>query len=107
MNGTNGADWALKYEGALPEYYIAKDDIKALGWKPGKSPVDHISGKMIAGGIYQNRNGHLPQKDGRTWYEADINYTQGKRNGQRIVWSDDGLLFTTYDHYETFHEIVY
>lgn len=106
MNGTDGADWALKYQGDLPDYYITKSDIKAKGWKPGDTPTDYAPGKMIAGGIYQNRNGHLPQKAGRTWYEADINYRQGKRNDQRIVWADDGLLFVSYDHYATFHEIV-
>ena len=106
MNGTEGADWALKYEGNLPDYYITKDDIKALGWEPCNAPSEFISNKMIAGGVYHNRNGHLPQKSGRTWYEADIHYKRGERNSQRIVWSDDGLLFVTYDHYEMFQEII-
>ena len=43
---------------------------------------------------------------GRTWYGEDINYKTGKRNDQRVVWSNDGLIFVTYDHYETFYEIV-
>lgn len=43
---------------------------------------------------------------GRTWQEADINYVNGKRNTDRILFSSDGLLFVTYDHYETFYEIV-
>ena len=55
---------------------------------------------------YQNRNGHLPSRTGRQWYEADINYTRGKRNSHRVVWSNDGLIFVTYDHYQTFVEIV-
>ncbi len=45
-------------------------------------------------------------ENGRTWYEADINYSNGKRNKQRILYSNDGLIFVTYDHYETFIEIV-
>ena len=106
MNGTKGADWTLKQKGGLPDYYITMEDIYDLGWKKGKNPADYASGKMITGGIYQNRNGHLPQKEGRVWQEADINYEQGKRNDQRIIWSDDGLVFASYDHYETFHEIV-
>lgn len=61
---------------------------------------------MITGGIYKNRNEHLPQSPGRIWYEADINYKTGKRNTQSIVWSNDGLIFVTYDHYDTFYEIV-
>jgi hypothetical protein len=106
INAADGADWALKYKGVLPDYYITIEDIYDLGWQKGKAPIEYAPGKMITGGIYQNRNGHLPQKGGQTWYEADINYRQGKRNDQRIVWSDDGLIFVTYDHYETFHEIV-
>ena len=39
------------------------------------------------------------------WYEADINYTGGYRNDDRILFSNDGLIFVTYDHYETFLEI--
>ena len=106
MNGIKGADWTLKYEGELPDYYIAIKDIYNLGWKKGKKPIEYAPGKMITGGIYQNRNGHLPQKERRIWFEADINYAQGSRNSQRAVWSDDGLIFVTYDHYATFHEII-
>lgn len=53
-----------------------------------------------------NGGKNMPHKDGRVWYEADINYKTGKRNTQRIVWSNDGLIFVTYDHYDTFYEIV-
>lgn len=105
-NGTDGADWTLKQEGELPDYYITKDEIKELGWQPTKFPENYVSNRMITGGIYQNRNGHLPSALGRNWYEADINYKQGKRNNQRVIWSNDGLIFVTYDHYATFHEIV-
>ena len=106
INGLDGADWMLKYEGTLPEYYISKEDLKALGWRNGRAPSDYAPGKMVTGGIYQNRDGHLPHKDGRVWYEADLNYRQGRRNGDRILWSSDGLIFVTYDHYDTFYEIV-
>jgi len=107
INGTNGADWTLKYQGALPEYYVDKSAAYRSRWKRGKWPSNFLSeGKMITKGIYQNRNDHLPQKDGRIWYEADINYTAGRRNKQRVLWSNDGLIFVTYDHYETFYEIV-
>lgn len=37
------------------------------------------------------------------WHE---NYTGGYRNTQRIVFSNDGLIFVTYDHYKTFAEIT-
>ena len=44
--------------------------------------------------------------EGRIWYEADINYKRGYRNTQRLLFSNDGLIFVTYDHYETFAEII-
>ena len=68
--------------------------------------ADVAPDKMIGGDIYQNRNGHLPQAPGRIWYEADINFTDGYRTRHRILYSNDGLIFVTYDHYETFVEIV-
>ena len=106
LNGMDGADWTLLYEGILPDYYIAWDDIKKLGWDLGKWPSNFAPGKMITRGNYKNKNGHLPQSPGRVWHEADINYTSGKRNSQRVLWSNDGLIFVTYDHYETFYEII-
>ena len=48
----------------------------------------------------------LKHLDNDEWYEADINYTSGKRNKQRILYSNDGLIFVTYDHYRRFYEIV-
>nr|WP_156991320.1 ribonuclease domain-containing protein [Caproicibacter fermentans] len=61
---------------------------------------------MFTRGIYCNDNGHLPQASGRIRQEADINYYSGKRNGHRLLWSNDGLVFVTYDHYETFIEVI-
>ena len=105
-DGQYGADYWIKYVASLPKYYITKDELIALGWEWGKSPAKFAPGKMLTRGIYQNRNAHLPQKPGRVWYEADINYYSGRRNGHRLLWSNDGLLFVTYDHYETFLEII-
>lgn len=51
---------------------------------------------------FENRDGILPEKKNRLWYEADINYKGGYRNKQRVVFSNDGLVFVTYDHYKTF-----
>lgn len=106
IKATNGADWYLKNEGKLPGYYITKEELKSLGWRKGKVLSAFANGKILAKGVYQNGNGHLPQSEGRIWYEADINYKSGKRNSQRILWSNDGLIFVTYDHYETFYEIT-
>ncbi|MBR4868168.1 MAG: phage head morphogenesis protein, partial [Clostridia bacterium] len=70
-----------------------------------EKPSQFAPGKMLTMGIYLNKNDKLPQAPNRIWYEADINYTPGRRNRHRIVWSNDGLIFVTYDHYETFYEI--
>lgn len=43
---------------------------------------------------------------GRIWYEADLNYYEGRRNGHRLLFSNDGLFFVTYDHYKTFYELM-
>lgn len=105
-NGQDGADWWLKQYGKLPAYYITEEEAKRLGWKWGKSPAKFAPGKMITMGVYENEDQHLPQVPGRIWYEADINYYSGRRNRHRVLWSNDGLLFVTYDHYKTFMEIV-
>ena len=102
----NGADWWIKNYNELPQYYISNEDIAALGWKRGKSPAKYAPNKMLTGGIYKNGNKHLPDAVGRIWHEADINYYEGRRNGHRLLWSNDGLVFVTYDHYATFHEII-
>lgn len=65
-----------------------------------------LPGKMLGGDEFKNKAGKLPSAQGRVWYEADINYTGGIRNRERIVYSNDGLIFATYDHYHTFYEIL-
>lgn len=104
-DGENGADFWLLYFGKLPDYYISDDELRALGWRSGKPPKRFAPGKMYFGGIYDNDDGHLPSVPGRIWYEADINYYEGRRNQHRILFSNDGLIFVTYDHYKTFYEV--
>ena len=105
-DGENGADYWLINFGKLPDYYISKEELYALGWKSGKSVASKAPGKMVFGGIYENDDGHLPSAPGRIWYEADINYYEGRRNKHRILFSNDGLIFVTYDHYLTFYELT-
>lgn len=102
----NGADWFLKVYGKLPSYYITPEQAEKKGWNPKLGNLFlKCPGKMIFGGVYENRNLHLPTIPNRVWYEADINYTKGFRGTQRIVFSNDALIFVTYDHYQTFIEI--
>ena len=105
--GTYGADWYMKIHGILPDYYITPEQAVYNGWNPKKGDLFlKCPGKMLLGGIYQNKNGHLPMAPNRVWYEADINYISGFRGHDRILFSNDGLIFVTYDHYHTFIEII-
>ena len=107
IKGENGADYTLKHKGTLPDYYITFTDAESLGFRNFLGNLKSVApNRMITKGEYKNRNGHLPQKSGRIWYEADINYKSGFRNSQRIIYSNDGLIFVTYDHYQTFFEII-
>ena len=106
-DGKNGADWYLKYLGMLPDYYITKKEARELGWKPALGNLDEVApGCMIFGGIFDNDKGYLPQQPGRIWYEADINYENSWRNNERVLFSNDGLVFVSYDHYKTFIEVI-
>ena len=107
LRGQNGADYWLVQYGTLPEYYFTKEEAKQQGWKAiAGNLADVAPGMMIGGDVYKNRDGHLPEASGRIWYEADINYTAGFRTRHRILYSNDGLVFVTYDHYDTFYEII-
>jgi guanyl-specific ribonuclease Sa len=92
--------------GHLPENFITKKDAEALGWSGG-SLEPYAPGKCIGGSRFGNYEGLLPEKDGRTYTECDID-TLGadKRGAKRIVFSNDGLIYYTEDHYETF-ELLY
>ena len=105
--GLDGADAYLAYVKHLPEYYVSKQEAEDAGWVTWKGNLDEIlPGSMIGGDIFKNKEGKLPVAPGRIWYEADINYSGGFRNRQRMLYSNDGLIFATYDHYETFYEII-
>lgn len=106
VDGEDGAPWQLMYQGILPESYIAVDALMGLGWYSGKNPDAYAPGKMLFGGVFPNIEGKLPRASGRIWYEADIDYHGGSRNGHRVLWSNDGLMFVTYNHYLTFVEVT-
>ena len=106
-DGVNGADSWLYYKRKLPEFYITKNQAKLLVWRNNKGNLAEVAPKkMIGGEPYYYENGHLPSASGRVWYEADISYLSGFRSDcDRILYSNDGLIFVTRDHYETFYEI--
>jgi len=86
----------------LPSNFVTKAQARAKGWSGG-SLEEYFPGCSIGGDVFGNREGLLPKKKGRTYYECDID-TKGKnsRGAKRIVFSDDGLIYYTDDHYETF-----
>ena len=88
--------------GHLPENFITKKEAEALGWNGG-SLEEFAPGKCIGGTYFGNYEGLLPEKKGRTYHECDID-TLGKksRGAKRIIYSNDGLIYYTDDHYESF-----
>lgn len=104
--GTDGVDVYVALHGMLPDYYLTQQEAKKLGWKKHLGNLAEVlPGKMIGGKRYRNHDKRLPEIPGRIWYEADFEYTSGFRNDCRLLYSNDGLLFVTYDHYATFYEI--
>ena len=99
------ADYLFEH-GELPENFITKAEAQALGWDSSKNYVSDVApGKSIGGDSFGNREELLPKAGGRTYREADCNYTGGPRGAERIVYSSDGLVFYTSDHYQTFTQM--
>lgn len=92
--------------GKLPSNYISKKDASDLGWTGG-SVEQFVKGMAIGGDRFGNYEGKLPKASGRVYYECDID-TIGRRSrgAKRIIYSNDGLIYYTDDHYETF-ELLY
>jgi ribonuclease T1 len=99
------AEYIHKYN-KLPPNYITKNEARKLGWESDKGNLWEVTDEMSIGGdIFGNREGLLPKKEGRIYYECDVNYTGGYRGSERIIYSDDGLIFYTDDHYESFTQL--
>ena len=92
----------LHIYGHLPSNYITKKEAQALGW-PGGSLEPYKKNGCIGGTYFGNYEGMLPQKKGRSYTECDIDTMGAKSRGaKRIVFSNDGLIYYTDDHYESF-----
>lgn len=91
----------------LPSNFITKNKAKELGWDSSKGNLGKVApGMSIGGDKFGNREGLLPKKDGRQYYECDIDSDGSFRNAKRIIFSNDGLIYYTEDHYESF-ELLY
>ena len=90
----------------LPDNYITKSEARKLGWEGG-SVEDYLEGAAIGGDRFGNREGLLPEAEGRSYTECDIDTNgYGSRGARRLVFSNDGLYFYTSDHYESFSEVT-
>ena len=92
--------------GRLPSNFITKKEAEAAGWQGG--PLDKVlPGMCIGGDYYGNYEGRLPKAKGRKWTECDLNTLGARVRGpERLIFSNDGLIYYTPDHYETF-ELLY
>ena len=97
----------LHLYGHLPDNYITKKEARALGWVSSEGNLwDVADGKSIGGDHFGNYDGLLPEKPGRKYFECDVNYEGGYRGADRIIYSSDGLIYFTEDHYQSF-ELLY
>jgi ribonuclease T1 len=99
------AEYIHRYN-KLPSNYITKNEARESGWESDKGNLWEVTDKKSIGGdIFGNREGLLPKKEGRIYYECDVNYNGGYRGPERIVYSNDGLIFYTNDHYDSFTQL--
>ena len=93
--------------GHLPDNFITKREAKKLGWVSSEGNLGQVApGKSIGGDRFGNYEGLLPEAEGREYHECDIDSDGSYRGAKRIVFSNDGLIYYTEDHYEHF-ELLY
>lgn len=92
----------LHLYGELPPHFITKEEARKLGWNGGEVE-NYRQGAAIGGDFFGNYEDQLPRKKGRTYYECDIGTVgKRKRGDDRIIYSNDGLIYFTGDHYNSF-----
>jgi ribonuclease T1 len=96
---------ALRRDGRLPDHYLTKDAAARAGWKPGDDLCRAAPGKAMGGDRFGNRERRLPAAAGRVWYEADLDFACGRRGPKRLLWSNDGLIYVSVDHYQNFKRV--
>ncbi|WP_304294248.1 ribonuclease domain-containing protein [Campylobacter gracilis] len=94
----------IRRTGSLPQNFITKKQAGELGWQGGDL-WRYARGKSIGGDRFGNFERRLPYKKGRIWRECDIEYHGGPRGAKRLIFSNDGLIFYTADHYESFERV--
>jgi len=93
----------VKSNHKLPDYYLTKSEAKSKGWIASKGNLcDVLPGKAIGGDKFSNREKSLPK--GEQYYEADVNYNCGNRGADRIVFTENGDVWLTKNHYKSFEK---
>ncbi len=101
---TTAADVALYLHlyGELPDNFITKNEARDLGWSGG-GLEDYAPGMCIGGDRFGNREGLLPEGN---YHECDVNTLgEDSRGAERLVWDDEGNIYYTGDHYESFEQL--
>lgn len=108
-----GGEYSDPYEVALylhcfeelPPNYITKNAARKLGWDSRDGNLWKVAyGSSIGGDTFGNREGLLPNARGRQWYECDVNYSGGYRGSERLLFSSDGMICYSDDHYKSYTE---
>jgi hypothetical protein len=93
----------LRHFDRLPDHYRTKREASELGWVSEDGNLWDVTNQgSIGGDRFGNREGLLPDAPGRVWYECDVNDQGGYRGAERLVYSSDGLIYYTDDHYASF-----
>ncbi|MDO4763492.1 MAG: ribonuclease domain-containing protein [Flavobacteriaceae bacterium] len=93
----------IKKHRQLPGYYITKAEARRKGWIPAKGNLcEVLPGKAIGGDVFRNREGKLPTEN--QYFEADVNYQCGTRKADRIIFTKQGEVWLSKDHYKTFEK---
>lgn len=93
----------VKAHHELPGYYLTKSQAKKQGWNPSSGNLcDVLPGRAIGGDRFSNREKALPASG--NYYEADVNCHCGRRGKDRIVFTKDGEVWLSLDHYKTFEK---
>ena len=91
----------VKANHKLPDYYITKSEARNQGWNASAGNLcEVLPGRAIGGDKFSNREKTLPKGD--QYFEADVNYNCGKRNADRIVFTKNGDVWLTKNHYKSF-----
>ena len=100
VSGFVEAVQSLRASGHLPPRYITKEQAMIHGWHGG-GLCSAWPGHEIGGDKFENAGGALPDGS-RLYHEADLDETCGSRGPKRLIFSEEGAIYLTPDHYRHF-----